>query len=155
VSSVPFANEIGVLLRAINVLYTQSTEQRRKKLRRVRTGHGLDSAIETAFVDIDRSPAEVATKYFTEHRHDDLRSRASSALEKLRAKEPRDAVWKALAAANVKVPTTLRSLCPIVAARLLRHGYALTMVQMHVLFDEPAREPPSEAEALLLLDPRA
>ena len=118
-----------------DVLYDQSTAVRRRLLDlRFRTGirpHG--HAIRGTIVQIDRSPTALPHSFA--NGTDAYAERARAALAALALRS--DQEWQADADANRAVKTTLSKIKPDVAARLMRHAYALTMANAHVLLGYP------------------
>jgi hypothetical protein len=93
-------------------------------------------------VQIDRTPYELPRAFVGGH--DDLARRSRAVLDLLTPGQ--EAAWVADAAANQGVKTALSKIPADRAARLLRHAYVLTMVNMHVLRDYPLLPIPGVAE---------
>ncbi len=148
----PILGEITSLLAVKDVLYDQTTSVRRRLLdvRFRATRAGLDEGdarlesvrLHGGLVQIDRSPFDLPRAFASGS--DEHARRARVALDHLTAGE--EAAWKAEAAANRGVKTTLSRIPADRAARLLRHAYVLTMVNMHVLRNYPLLPVPSVAE---------
>ena len=139
--------EITSLLAVKDVLYDQTTSVRRRLLdvRFRATRAGVDDAnvrLDGGMVQIDRSPYELPRTFASGN--DDLARRARAALDLLTPGE--EAAWNADAEANRRVKTALSKIPADRAARLLRHAYVLTMVNMHVLRDYPLLPIPTVAE---------
>lgn len=143
----PILGEITSLLAVKDVLYDQTTSVRRRLLdvrfRATRAGVD-DGAVRLAggMVQIDRSPYDLPRDFASGH--DELARRAGAALDLLTPGEEK--AWKAEADANRSVKTALSKIPADRAARLMRHAYVLTMVNMHVLRDYPLLPVPSVAE---------
>ncbi len=145
--TVPVLGELTSLLAVKDVLYDQTTAVRRRLLdvrfRATRAGVGDSNVrLDGGLVQIDRSPYELPRTFASGS--DDLARRARSALDLLTPGE--EAAWAADAEANRRVKTALSKIPADRAARLLRHSYVLTMVNMHVLRDYPLLPIPTVAE---------
>ncbi|MEA2931271.1 MAG: hypothetical protein QOI56_56 [Actinomycetota bacterium] len=146
----PVLGEITSLLAVKDVLYDQTTAVRRRLLdaRYRATRAGIEDRsvrLTGGTVQIDRSPYELP-RTFADGK-DDLARRAQKAIEALDALSPgEEAAWAADAHANRSVKTALSKIPADRAARLLRHAYVLTMVNMHVLREYPLLAIPSVAD---------
>ena len=139
--------ELTSLLAVKDVLYDQTTAVRRRLLdvrfRATRAGvEDTNVRLDGGMVQINRSPYELPRTFASGS--DDLARRARSALDALTPGE--EAAWAADAEANHRVKTALSKIPADRAARLLRHSYVLTMVNMHVLRDYPLLPIPTVAE---------
>ena len=146
-ATLPILGEITSLLAVKDVLYDQTTSVRRRLLdvRYRATRAGVDDPavrLDGGTVQIDRSPYDLPRSFASGH--DDLARRARSALDVLTPGE--EAAWRAEAEANRSVKTALSKIPADRAARLMRHAYVLTMVNMHVLRDYPLLPIPTVAE---------
>ncbi|MEA2826745.1 MAG: hypothetical protein QOG43_1184 [Actinomycetota bacterium] len=143
----PVLGELTSLLAVKDVLYDQTTAVRRRLLdvrfRATRAGsRDPNVRLDGGLVQIDRSPFELPRTFASGS--DDLARRARSALDLLTPGE--EAAWAADAEANRRVKTALSKIPADRAARLLRHAYVLTMVNMHVLRDYPLLPIPTVAD---------
>lgn len=147
---VPLLGELTELLAVKDVLYDQTTAVRRRWLN-LRFQLAGDSGraprgvtpLAGATVQIDRSPLALP-RQFDRGGDDALTQRARAAIAHL-AVVP-DAEWERDAAASPAVKTALSKVPPETTARLLRHAYALTMANAHVLLGYELRPLPSLAE---------
>ena len=131
---VPLVGEILALLKDKSVLYDNGNAVRRElAVERFRAGR-----LEGALVHIPQSPLRVADAYASGS--DDISARARAVIELL---GPDRSEWEAIARANPSVTTGLSPLGAPVAARLVRHAYALTMANLHVLMNLPLLQVPS------------
>lgn len=142
--TVPVLGELTSLLAVKDVLYDQTTAVRRRLLnaRYVATRAGVtdpDVALRGGTVQIDASPYDLPEAFA--RGSDDLARRARAALAAL-TPAARQA-WSDDAEANSRVKTTLSKIPADRAARLMRHAYVLTMVNMHVLHDYPLLDVPT------------
>ena len=143
----PVLGELTSLLAVKDVLYDQTTAVRRRLLdvrfRATRAGVGDPNVrLDGGLVQIDRSPFELPRAFASGK--DDMAERANRALDRLGRGE--EAAWAADAEANRGVKTALSKIPSDRAARLLRHAYVLTMVNMHVLRDYPLLPIPTVAD---------
>ena len=143
----PVLGELTTLLAVKDVLYDQTTAVRRRLLdaRFRATQAGVtDPGVRLAggLVQIDRSPFELPLKFAKGG--DAMATRANFALDQLGRGE--EAAWAADAEANRRVKTALSKIPAERAARLMRHAYVLTMVNMHVLRDYPLLPIPTVAD---------
>ena len=142
---VPLLGELTELLAVKDVLYAQTTAVRRRLLdlrfRTRRPGHE-DPQLDGTIVQIDRWPGQLAWAFTSGA--DARAERAQAALSALAVVA--DQEWKDDARADADVVTQLLAVSPAVAARLMRHAYALTMANAHVLLDYPLREIPTLSE---------
>jgi hypothetical protein len=136
----PLVGEIAGLLKTKDVLYDQTTAQRRWGLvgrfdRAELEGTGLRGAL----VHIPQSPYAVIDA-FADADSPPWRDRGTRARVALRLFPDTDAdreSWQAVADENAAVPTVLSALGEEVAARLLHHAYVLAMVNLHVILETP------------------
>lgn len=146
---IPVLGELISLLAVKDVMYRQTTAVRRRLLdvryriarSRDRIDPGtplLSEALAGTTVQIDRSPFALADAFAGGS--DDYAHRASEALSALGA-ETRD-LWSRQAASNRSVPTTLSRIEAERAEWLIRHGYALTMVNCHIVLGYPLLQMP-------------
>jgi predicted acylesterase/phospholipase RssA len=138
---VPLFGEFTELLAVKDVLYDQSTAVRRRLLDlRFRTGSG-PQGIRGTIVQIDRSPTALPHSFANGTDAYAERARATLAALAFRS----DQEWQADADVNRAVKTQLSKIKPDVAARLMRHAYALTMANAHVLLGYPLLTIPEPA----------
>lgn len=143
---IPLLNEIMALLQVSDVMYDNTTTQRRTSLFKLFTdtsGNGTPGV----FVMIDRSALDSAIsvhkgKHFT----DEQKRRANSVLEKVCVHLPMHdndklsdeaLFWEKLAQANRNVRTTLCALGVAKTAKLMLHGYASAMFNLHIFHNFP------------------
>jgi hypothetical protein len=140
---VPLLGEFTELLAVKDVLYDQSTAVRRRLVDlRFRTGIGpRGRAIRGTIVQIDRSPTALPHSFA--NGTDAFAERARAALAAVAFRS--DQEWQADADADRAVKTQLSKIKPDVAARLMRHAYALTMANTHVLLGYPLLTVPEPA----------
>jgi predicted acylesterase/phospholipase RssA len=146
-ATTPVLGELTSLLAVKDVLYDQTTAVRRRLLdvryRATRAGvTDPNVRLGGGTVQIDRSPFEVPRSFASGS--DDIARRARTALDLLTPGE--EAAWAAEAEANRRVKTALSKIPADRAARLMRHSYVLTMVNMHVLRDYPLLPIPTVAD---------
>jgi hypothetical protein len=143
---VPLVGEVTTLLAVKDVLYDQTTAVRRRWLNlrfniaRKPTADP-DGPLHGTLVQIDRSPFELADAF--RGFEDDMAKRARAAIARL-GEATRD-TWANEAKANMGVKTALSRIPVQRATSLLRHAYALTMVNSHILLDYPLRDIPDAA----------
>jgi hypothetical protein len=145
----PVIGEILALKRDQSILYDNGTSVRRQAMiARFRFAESEGVGLRGGVVQIDRSPYLVPDSFAASTRWPERAARARTVLGLL--EDDREA-WAAMVRANQSVKTTLRRLGPEVSARLLRHGYALAMANLHVLLDYPPLKvpPPSSFEELV------
>jgi hypothetical protein len=147
---VPLLGELTELLAVKDVLYDQTTAVRRRwlnlRFQAARQDIPGVSGLAGTTVQIDRSPLALPRQFMT---GDDVYGRrARVALEHLAV--VRDSEWDEDAAADRSVKTALSKIPSDRTARLLRHAYALTMANAHVLLGYELRPIPplGEFEAL-------
>ena len=134
----PLVNEVVALKRDIDVLYDTTTSTRRRWL--FDTFGSDEGRMRGAFVQISQSPFHVARQFA--QGHDDAAQRARAVLGSLGDTERS---WDEVVRANSTVKTTLSKLGGEVAARLVHHGYALAMANLHVVLGYPLLDmPPRE-----------
>jgi hypothetical protein len=145
----PLLGEITTLLAVKDVLYDQTTAVRRRLLdlrfRVTRRDPGArEGRLAGALVQIDRSPYDVPDEFAKFG--DDLADRAREVIARLGGDDD-DArqAWRATADANRGVKTALSKIPADRAASLVRHAYALTMANCHVLLDYPILDVPDDA----------
>jgi predicted acylesterase/phospholipase RssA len=130
------ATEIAGLSRAQAVQYDVSTAHRRRALYdrfrdADREGHGLDGV----FAQITDNPYTIPQRFGSKpgREPDVLASRADEARAFLDAQGYTPDWWKKIVGETSGVPTTLAPLGVDTTAKLLEHGYVLTMVNLYVL----------------------
>jgi hypothetical protein len=142
---VPFVGEVSSLLAVKDVMYRQTTAVRRRLLNvryqiaqdraNIQTpARLLNQALAGTTIQIDRSPFQIPDA-FLQGSPDDFTSRAVAAITCL-GEENRTS-WAAEADANRRVKTTLSRIDAARAQSLIRHAYALTMINSHVLLGYP------------------
>jgi len=144
---IPVLGELMSLLAVKDVLYDQTTAVRRRLLdaryRATRAGIRDDNVrLDGGTIQIDSSPYSLPRAFA--NGSDDVARRARAALDLLTPGEER--AWEAEAEANQGVKTALSKIPSDRAARLLRHAWVLTMVNMHVLRDYPLLPIPSVSD---------
>jgi predicted acylesterase/phospholipase RssA len=147
---IPLLGELTELLAVKDVLYDQTTAVRRRWLnlrfqlaRQSRCELPGVAPLAGTTVQIDRSPLALP-RQFDRGGDDTSTRRARAAIEHL-AVVP-EAEWQQDALASRSVKTALSKIPPPVTARLLRHAYALTMANAHVLLGYELRPIPALAE---------
>lgn len=145
--TMPVLGEITSLLAVQDVLYAQATSVRsgllEARFRATRAGITDPQVhLDGGMVQIDRTPYELPRSLVGGG--DAAARRARAALDLLTSGEEPD--WKADVEANRSVKAALARIPADRAARLLRHAYVLTMVNMHVLRDYPLLPVPSVAD---------
>lgn len=144
---IPLLGELTELLAVKDVLYDQTTAVRRRWMNlRFQVARHTElpgiSRLAGTMVQIDRSPLALPRQF---GRGDDaFAQRARAALDHLSTVT--DAEWDEDADASRSVKTALSKIPPEVTARLLRHAYALTMANAHVLLGYELRPIPSLSE---------
>lgn len=130
---IPLVGEVAALLRVMNVMYINTTNVRRQVM--IDSFDPADptksSKLQTALVQISQSPFLVADAFA--RGTSPVAERARSVQEFLRNGPNRDE-WKAIASDNSAVATSLSKFKPEVTARLIYHGYVVTMCNLYVLF---------------------
>ncbi|MBW3669420.1 MAG: hypothetical protein KY443_09445 [Actinobacteria bacterium] len=125
------ARELVGLLRDQGVQYDVSTSRRRNQLiERFRVSRETGKGLVGVIVMIDRIPMSLAAAFAAGD--DDVARRAREAVAFLDAQHS-DAEWKALAARNATVPTTLGPIGVATTLDLMEHAYTSTAVGLYVL----------------------
>jgi len=149
------ANEVGGLVRTVDILYDVSTSHRRQAMvARFQASAALGRGLQGALVHIAQSPYDVPLRF--QGSQDAAGARARTALAVLDTLGRTAAGWDALARSNPKVPTTLGALTVPTTADLLEHSWVLTVVNLYVILghgedviaDLAARADRSRFEAL-------
>ncbi|MDQ3985862.1 MAG: patatin-like phospholipase family protein [Actinomycetota bacterium] len=139
----PILGEISALLRDKSVLYDNGTSVRREALvARFDLAERENKGIKGALVHIPQSPLRIARAFQSSPAWPERARRAETVLKLLGNDE---AEWEDIAKKNAVVKTTLSKLGVEVSARLLRHGYALAMANLHVVRGYPLIDVPSQA----------
>jgi hypothetical protein len=143
----PVLGELASRLAVDEALAEQARSVRRRlvdvRFRATRAGVGDGEVVlGGGMVQIERTPYELPRSFASGH--DDRARRARAALDLLTPGE--EPAWRAETEANRGVTTALRKIPSDRAARLLRHAYVLTMVNLHVLHDYPLFPVPTVAE---------
>ena len=129
----PLLGEIPALLRVNDILYINTTNVRREVI--VESFDPNDptksAGLQSVLVQISQSPFRVASKYATGTGA--AAGRAREVLEFLEGGPSRDD-WSKITNANSTVATSLSKFGPEVTARLIYHGYVVTMCNLHVFF---------------------
>ena len=131
----PLVGELASLLRVNDVMYINTTNVRRQLI--VDSYDPLDpaksSGLQSVLVQISQSPFVVASDFarYTGPAAD----RAKEVLEFLK-NGPTSEQWAQIASENSAVATSLSKFKPEVTARLIYHGYVVTMCNLHVFFDD-------------------
>ena len=130
----PLVGEILALLKDKTVLYDNGNTVRREwALDRFRA-HRPPGVI----VNIPRSPLDVPDAFAKGT--DEAATRARAVLEVL---EPERSDWDATAERSARASTSLSPMGEAVTIDLLRHGYVLAMVNLHVILGYPWLEVPT------------
>ena len=126
--------ELAGLLRAKDVQYDVSTAHRRRALAALFRSTGRDG-VEGAFAQITASPFDVTEQFGPKPgwTPDERSARAVAAREFLLASGYTENEWEALARETSGVATTLAPLGGTITAKLLEHGYVLTMINLFVI----------------------
>lgn len=145
----PLLGEVTTLLAVKDVLYDQTTATRRRGLLRrfwlaeLRSGVGFrEPLLNGCMVQIDRSPFALPKSFA--NGTDEKAKRAKAALGHLSDEDP--AIWSSIVFENQRVKTALSRVGSNRSTLLLRHAYALTMVNSHVVLGYPLRPLPTVAE---------
>ena len=152
---VPLLGEATALLADKGVLYVQTTAVRRRLIyARVRaTQLGVtdkEIRLTGGMAQINQSPYKLPGDFVSGA--DAMAVRAKAALNKLPPPDTNEAQeWAADVRANALVKTTLSRIPADRAARLMRHAYVLTMVNLHVLSDYPLLDIPAVDSFLALV----
>lgn len=136
----PLLGEITNLLAVKDVLYDQTTAVRRRLLdlrfRVTRRDPGsADGNLSGAPVQIDRSPYDLPDTFA--NYDDDIAQRARNCIRQLGDTPHQRATWADTAETSRKIKTALSKIDPDQASALIRHAYALTMTNCHVLLNYP------------------
>ena len=136
---IPLIGEFLSLLRVISVMFDNSSSLRMQALvEQFKSSQGLQGALLT----ITQNPFSIPRAF--EHGSSPAAARASHVIEQL---DPHsETEWKRIAKENSSVKTTLNKLGPDVSARLMRHGYALAMANLHVILNFPILDIPDIAQ---------
>ena len=137
--SIPIVGEFAELMAVLMTTYDQTTAVRRRWLHNRFNTDQQNGAI----IQIER-PATMLPSQFAQYT-DAKGERAKAALQALETAGTADA-WAADAQAAAAIPTNLSALGAETSARLIRHAYALTMANTHVLLNYPLRAIPDLAE---------
>jgi predicted acylesterase/phospholipase RssA len=132
---IPAFGELAALWKDKDVLYDQTTALRRQGLvgrfdRAELQGEGMKGAL----VHIPQSPYEVPDAFIGRGDWPGRQQRAGQALVTLG--DTRES-WEEVARQDAAVGTVLCRLGSEVATRLVRHGYVLAMVNLHVILGYP------------------
>lgn len=149
---VPLLGEFSTLMRDKSVLYDNGTSVRREALvARFELAELQHQGLRGALVHIPQSPYAVPDAFAQAGSDPDRAARARTALSRLGTDDATRQEWQMIADKNSRVATVLSSLGNEVSARLLRHGYVLAMVNLHVLLGYPLLDVPDAQrfEALL------
>jgi hypothetical protein len=144
---IPLLGELTELLAVKDVLYDQTTAVRRRWLNlrfQVARAGGVpgESRLAGTTVQIDRSPLALPGQFA--RGDDEYARRARAALDHLSAVP--DSEWSRDADASRSVKTALSKIPSETTARMLRHAYALTMANAHVLLGYELRPIPTLAD---------
>jgi len=153
--SLPIVGEVASLLAVKDALTAQAAAMGGRLLATrfvaARAGYGAGaggggaragSALDGGLVQLDRSPYELPRAFASGS--DERARRSRAALDLLSPGEER--AWKADVEANGALGSAFARIPAERAARLLRHAYVLTMVNMHVVRDYPLLPVPSLAD---------
>lgn len=150
---IPLIGELTELLAVKDVLYDQTTAVRRRWLNlrfQVARSGGVpgEARLAGTMVQIDRSPLALPRQFA--RGDDEYARRAKAVLEHLTVVP--DAEWETDAKASRSVKTALSKIPADTTARMLRHAYALTMANAHVLLGYELRPIPTLAEMKALTE---
>ena len=96
-----------------------------------------------ALVHIPQTPY-VTADGFASGRDPQRAARARAALDRLGDDDASRREWETIAAENSRVGTVLSALGTKTAAQLIRHGYVLAMVNLHVVLGYPLLAVPGQ-----------
>jgi hypothetical protein len=134
---IPFFGEVLAFMRDVNIMYDNSASLRMKGLvARFQAEVGPKGSL----VNIEQSPFKIPRAFDTGDSPEAQRARA--VMGKLGNADE----WAQIAKENAAVATTLSKLGSEVAGRLMRHGYATAMANLHVILDYPLLDLPDEAQ---------
>ncbi len=131
---IPLVGELMALIRVNDVMYINTTNVRRQVI--VDSFNPADptkaAALPSVLVQIAQSPFRVASSFAADTSA--VGSRAKEVLEFLTNGPNNKDEWSKIARDNAGVATSLSKFKPEVTARLIYHGYVVTMCNLHVLF---------------------
>lgn len=134
---IPIIGEFAELMAVLMTTYDQTTAIRRRWLH----GRFTTGAQRGAIIQIDHPATELPASFA---QFSDARGERANAVLKI-LEEVGAETWQADADASAAVGTNLNALGGEVSARLMRHAYAVTMANTHVLLDYPLRPIPDLA----------
>jgi len=134
---VPFCGEFQSLKRDVGIMYDNSASLRMRAL----VGHfQAGTGPKGALVNIEQSPFKIPKAFDNGNSPEAQRARA--VMDELGNADE----WERIAKENAAVATTLSKLGTEVSARLMRHGYATAMANLHVILDYPLLDLPDVAQ---------
>jgi hypothetical protein len=137
--ALPLIGEVISFLRVIDVLYDNTTAQRRQALvDRFKTKMGMQGTL----VTIDQTPLTVARGVLKDGPDERTATRANAVLARF---EPAEANWNAVRETSRNVRTTLRAIGNDNSANLLYHAYAVANANLHVIMGYPLLDTPDQA----------
>lgn len=141
---IPLIGELKTLLRDNSVLYDDGTSVRREALiARFKLAEQTHRGLRGALVHIPQTPY-VTADGFASGRDPQRAARARAALDRLGDDDASRREWETIAAENSRVGTVLSALGTKTAAQLIRHGYVLAMVNLHVVLGYPLLAVPGQ-----------
>jgi predicted acylesterase/phospholipase RssA len=139
----PLVGEFTTLLRDKSVLYDNGTSVRREALiARFQLAEQQRRGLQGALVHIPQTPYVTPDGFVSDADHPQRAARAGAVLDRLGNDDATRREWESIADQNSRVGTVLSALGNQVAARLMRHGYVLAMVNLHVILGYPLLEVP-------------
>jgi predicted acylesterase/phospholipase RssA len=148
----PLFGEVATLMRDKSVLYDNGTSLRRQALvARFQLAELEGKGLRGALVHIPQTPYVVPDGFVRETSNPARVDRAKAALAALGGDATKRKEWDEIADKNSRVATVLSALGADVSVRLIRHGYVLAMVNLHVILGYPLLEMPSEERFRRLL----
>ena len=132
---IPLVGEFLALIRDVGVMYDNSASLRMRGLfRRFQEGGALDGVL----VTIEQSPFKLPDIF------DEGESDRAKRARAVKARLGDAGEWARITEDDVSVATTLSRLGTDVSARLMRHGYATAMANLHVILDYPLLDVPDK-----------
>lgn len=132
---IPLVGEFLALIRDVGVMYDNSASLRMRGLfRRFQEGGALNGVL----VTIEQSPFKLPDIF------DEGESDRAKRARAVKARLGDAGEWARITEDDVSVATTLSRLGTDVSARLMRHGYATAMANLHVILDYPLLDVPDK-----------
>jgi predicted acylesterase/phospholipase RssA len=136
----PLVGELLALRRDVSILYNSNNSLRQQGLvSRFMTAERDGKGVRGALVDITQSPFKVPNAWKRAEGPKGSRARAVLAALHATGDDPEglEGRWEQVTRESSAVPTTLLTLDPALASRLLHHAYVLAMANLHVILDYP------------------